>query len=755
MTISKDWLPRCQYESAESIEIERMLMDENLRSSTTLRSMPLQHYDPIFTPILTTAFTTIGFSAATAATLAGVTTAIATTAISIGIQMLLAPTPPKPDDGKVPMTQAVPSRHWIVGRQRVSGAYMLWEAKGKSLYAVQALAGHRIRSVNRWWLHDDEITDHIGPTGYTNYSHAPYEDNVRVFSRLGLAVETPYSEIVDGYAGVYGLGAENVWTDSHIGHGTASIAMVAQQTKAESQNSMFPYGVPRASVEVDGAYVWDFRDSAQNPEDDSTWTWTRNGALIMAWHQCFNPYGERKDYRKAILPVLDMWQEEADVCDEDVPTAAGGTEKRYWVSGWDTTEHDPKVGTNAILSAIDGWICYRGDGAVLLTVGKFRESRVATLTDADLLGFNVQHDVLPQDECNRLVPKFNYPDTDYSESDTDFFEDEEAQATIGRVLSKEASYLWCTQWRQARRLGKRDWLRIQPKVRGSFDVRLSGLNSIYARWTRLSTPLGLPELDGELIENKKSVVAVDKGGFTMDWIKHPTAEEIEAWDPATDEGQQPPVPSKPNPANLDQPVIYSAVPNASGSGSVYLAVKIVDPEDTSLSLKVRYRLANAGGGVPGEWVYQTFSDFTPSGGYVSVSTNTVPGDTTLEVQAVWFTSKGKYSDYSATVTVFTTSDPVAPGVVTDVTVSTGVGTVNFGWTAPNSGNYAGAKIYWNTTNSFGTASFLGPIEYGSPNTADSATRSISAGTRYAWITTINASGVVESDPVATGAFTVA
>lgn len=125
--------------------------DRFLRGSTAL-------YDPIFTPLFTSLFTTLGFSATTAALLGAGAAAIATTALAIGIQALLAPKPPRPEDGKIPKVQSVPYRQWGVGRARVAGAYMLWEAVGKNLYAVQAIAGHRIKSVNRYWLHDDEVT---------------------------------------------------------------------------------------------------------------------------------------------------------------------------------------------------------------------------------------------------------------------------------------------------------------------------------------------------------------------------------------------------------------------------------------------------------------------------------------------------------------------------------------------------------------------------------------------------------------------
>ncbi|MFN7010886.1 MAG: hypothetical protein ACK4PN_12725 [Allorhizobium sp.] len=187
-----------------------------------------------------------------------------------------------------------------------------------------------------------------------------YSDKrVQIDHRVGLVPETAYTVLTNI------LAADGAWTSNHRGDGQASVAMIALNSSQKKQQKRFPYGHPRLSVEVDGVYVWDPRDPDQDPDDPGTWGWDRNAALIMLWHQCFNEFGHRRDYRKAILPVLDMWIEEADVCDEDVALAAGGTQKRYLCGGFDITDHDPKVATNAILSACDGWICERGDGALL------------------------------------------------------------------------------------------------------------------------------------------------------------------------------------------------------------------------------------------------------------------------------------------------------------------------------------------------------------------------------------------------------
>lgn len=146
------------YESAPSEQIiHRVRVDLCACSS---HDSPVL-FDPIFTPIFTAPFTPI-FGAGTALTTfaVGAATAAAITALTVGLQLLLAPSvrTPKSEDGKVPKMQAIPYRWWGVGRTGIAGAYMLWEAKGKRLFAVQALVGHRIKAINRYFLHHDEAT---------------------------------------------------------------------------------------------------------------------------------------------------------------------------------------------------------------------------------------------------------------------------------------------------------------------------------------------------------------------------------------------------------------------------------------------------------------------------------------------------------------------------------------------------------------------------------------------------------------------
>jgi hypothetical protein len=642
---------RIGYENLPSEEIERRHAID-LRGTTSHYSQVL--FDPIFTPLFTAVLGAGGVGLSGTALSAGVAfaSALATTAVTVGLQMLFAPKPPKPEEARFPLRQSIPYRIWGVGRNRMAGAMMFYDSSpsAATIAAVQAMAAHRVKSFNRFWLHDDEVT--LKASGFVNGVGSRYKDDkVLIQTRLGLPTETAYQPMIDVFP--------SQWSANHRGDGQASLMMQAYAEKAAKQNKYFPYGIPQVTAEMDLAFCWDFRDATQSPTNPATWKWTQNSALICAWHLCFNEFGFNLDYRKALLPVIALWKEEADICDEDIANAGGGTHKRYQCNGFDTTENGPKAGLNAILATCDGHLVARGDGARILTVGKFRESRVVTLTDADIVGHQIQYDVLFDEECNRLVPKFTYPATDYTTTDTDFFEDPGRQLLAGRILTQEGNYQWCHDWRQCRMLGKRDWLRIQEKARGSLSVRLSGINAIYARWIRLDTPKRMPSLDGGLIENRRSVVDLMKGGFSMEFIRHP--DNIDAWNPVIDEGQQPPVPPKGGLDEILTPVINLLQVKPSGQ-SVYLRVRIDDPEENSLTPVVRFRVADNGAGNPGAWVEQSFPDAAPSSGFLELNTNVVPLDKLLDVQVAFENSRGNRGDYSITAVV--TSDSRGPELIT-------------------------------------------------------------------------------------------
>lgn len=654
-----------------------------LRSSTLLDQ---HHADPIFTPIFISIFGAGGFTIfGTTVTWASIASAIATTALTIGLSMLLMK-PPKPDKTRQPVVQAVPFRFYGVGKTRVSGALVLWEGRSKELFSIQAIAAHPINAYLQFYLHDDAVTL-TGNIVNALPSKAYQKSRVQIFSRLGSVPGTVMSELVTA------IGKAAVWGANHRGDGQAYLGMWCHYGKQKDFATTFPHGRPALSAVCEMALCWDFRDPDQDPDDPSTWAFTRNPVVHLAWHECFNEFGSKRDFRTAILPVLDMWQEEADVCDEPIARAGGGTEPRYQCDGQATTENDPKVFTNAILASMDAWMCDRGDGALLIVAGKFREKYVATLTDADIVGHSIQYDVLPEEEINRLIPRFNYPATDYTETDTDPFIDETAILQAGRPLARNGEYDFVTEWRQARRLGKRDFARVREKIRGRLDVRLTGLNAIYAPWVRLATPKRLPALDGALFSNRRAVMNLMKGGFSMDVIKMPA--DIDAWNPSTDEGSAPPIPQKPDPTTQFAPIIDGIFAKVSGP-SVYLQIFLIDPNDDSLTPVIRWRVKDTGAGDPGAWVQLEFPDAEPDAGLIEVATGAVPADTVLQVEAAWRSGSAIWPWSSPTSEITTTVDLVAPLALTDFAVTGGsmhLGHAPLSFTTKNDAHLVNIAIY--------------------------------------------------------------
>lgn len=614
-------------------------------------------------------------------------TAIATTAIVAGINYLLNPMPdtPKPPDGKVPKSQTIPPRIFGVGTDRVAGYYMLWESKGPRLYAVFAMCGHEVDGYEEFYLNDDHGVIGVDDFFDADVNDGRYLGRVWIQTRNGAVPETSYDRIVDA------LGGEGVWTDNHRGDGQASLGMVCDPCPADDFQKRYPYGAPQPSAVMRLAKVWDVRDELQSPDYPETWTHSKNPALCLIWWLCFSDFGPKWDYRKAILPTISRWREEADICDEEIPLNVGGTEPRYEINGWATTETDPIAILNAFLAACDGHLVQHGDGSLVLTVGKFREELVTVITDADIVGHYIQGDVPEEDEINRFIPRFKYPAADYSTSLTDYFESIPDQLRFGRILSQEGDFSWVHSWRQARRLGKREWLRMQQKKSGTFDLRLSAINSVYSRWIRIESTYRVPKLNGKLIENRRAILALQQGGFQMEWKLHP--ENIDEWVPSTDEGTAPPVPLAPDNDEMPTPDIDTVVAVASGT-DVILRVVIVDPNREDLTPVIRYRLTDAGSGNPGPWITQAFPDAEPNLGLIVLDTNPVRENVEIDIEVNFRGPKGSdgdtWADGGSLVTSINDTPPIA---LTAFGATGGNGRTVLNFTSGNDANLSKVAVY--------------------------------------------------------------
>jgi hypothetical protein len=177
-----------------------------------------------------------------------------------------------------------------------------------------------------------------------------------------------------------------------------------------------------------------------------------------------------------------------------------------------------------------------------------------------------------------------------------------------------------------------------------------------------------PRLRNCTIEVRKAVISAMTGIITIDFVL--TSADIDTYDPATDESDPAPVPAKPSreaqyvPANVDAFAFHQA-----GSTLVSVDVSFDTPEKSPgvyspRDYRVRWRVQDVGGGVPGAWAEQFYDDIPATSARTRLVVAVVPDNTILEVEVRSETrSKGTPSDWSDTVEVDTSAGAVVPGFV--------------------------------------------------------------------------------------------
>jgi hypothetical protein len=178
----------------------------------------------------------------------------------------------------------------------------------------------------------------------------------------------------------------------------------------------------------------------------------------------------------------------------------------------------------------------------------------------------------------------------------------------------------------------------------------------------------------------------------MEFVEHP--EDIDAWDPETDEGNAPPVPSRPSNSDIETATIDSASART-GPGGVYFRVVVVEPISGGLTPILQYRLDDVGGGTPGQWIEQTFPGAEPASGLIVLDTNPVIGDEVYQIQAAFRASKGTKSEWQPTtpLEVSATIDTVAPDDLLSFSAADGVGQFVANFSTANDEHLSRVAIY--------------------------------------------------------------
>ncbi|MGN6270857.1 MAG: phage tail protein [Sphingomonas sp.] len=302
---------------------------------------------------------------ASAAASAAVTAAVST-ALSIGAGLVFQALAGKPSTTTTPQTfrQAIANSFIVYGKRRVGGLLIFFHPVGKSYrYFVIAVAGHRCKGVVRWWLGDEQVT----VDGSGKVTSGTYANNAWLWFYRGTDDQVAHPTFVAETSGK--------WTANHRCRGTALI-----YAKFNMSKDVVQAGMPNITAEIEG------KDDIYDPRTDAE-GYTRNAALVFNdWMALpreeggFGAYADELD---------DDWiAAQANICDEDVPLKAGGTEKRYCFDSYITTGAAPSEVRDGFVTCCAGTYTYSG-GKHLMRPGYYVPVS-ATLEEADLAaGFTV------------------------------------------------------------------------------------------------------------------------------------------------------------------------------------------------------------------------------------------------------------------------------------------------------------------------------------------------------------------------------
>ena len=246
----------------------------------------------------------------------------------------------------------------IYGEVRVSGptTYIETVNNNEDLLLIIPLAGHEVNAIGDIYLNDAVVT--LDGSGWVTDATWGGGSNIRISKHLGTATQAADADLLTETEDA------NV-TSAFQGKGIAYIYV-----KMVYDTDVFAQGVPTISAVVQGKKVLD-------PRDDST-AYSNNAAL------CIHDYVTSEYGLNAAVTEFDTGIDaEADICDEAVTLAAGGTQPRYTIDGVFHRDATPSQVLPELLSACAGSL-YWSQGWKL-KVGAYRAPTV-TLTEDDLRG---------------------------------------------------------------------------------------------------------------------------------------------------------------------------------------------------------------------------------------------------------------------------------------------------------------------------------------------------------------------------------
>lgn len=351
-------------------------------------------------------------------------------------------------------------RQVIYGLDKVGGTITFIDVQSNNsrLDLVISLADHEIESVEKVYLDDAEVVFQSG-SGFSASLLLPDGTSIPAVDKIYFTTGNGYigtgcgTDSQDEIAGLSNVNTK--WTDNHRQRGVARVYLGLYW-----DSYIYGDGIPGISFLVKGKKVRDPRTGLT--------VYSNNSALCAADYITTVKNGLKADVSKIDDDLLTI---AADICDEDVTLAGGGTEKRYTTNCHFYNDESRGNLLEKFAAAMGGHIL-NVNGVWKIVAASWREPDY-TITEDDIISPISMQTMAGRDEIfNAVQGVYVSSEKGYIETDYPLVKNDTYETSDGERILENIDYHFVRSSTQCQRLSKIEIERIRQGIQLKFMTTL-------------------------------------------------------------------------------------------------------------------------------------------------------------------------------------------------------------------------------------------------------------------------------------------